>query len=61
MVVVIDEALGNKRHYEEPSTRAPTMKRARFVKNGYKLKPVTNITATFNKFTVFAFCVYTSR
>ena len=61
MVAMIDEALGNRRHYGEPFTRAPTLKRARLVKNGYRLMPVTNMSATLNKLSKFAFCVYISR
>ena len=61
MVAMIDEALGKRRHYGEPFTRAPTLKRARFVENGSRLMPVTNMSATFNKLSKFAFCVYISR
>ena len=32
MVVMIDEVLGKRRSYGEPSIRAPTLKRDRFVK-----------------------------
>ena len=37
------------------STRAPTLKRTRFVKNGYRFMAVTNISADFNKLSTFAF------
>ena len=60
MVAVVDEALGKRRSCGEPSTKAPTLKRAPFVKkNGYRLIAVTNMSATFNKISIFAFCVYT--
>ena len=57
MVAMIDETLGKRRSYGEPSTRVQIMKRARFVKNGYRLMAVTNMSATFNKLSIFAFCV----
>ena len=43
MVAMINEALGKRRRYGEPSTRAPPLKRACFVKNGYRLVAVANI------------------
>ena len=62
MVAMIDEALEKRRSCGEPSTKALTLKRARFVKkNGCRLIAATNMSATFNKFSMFAFCVYTSR
>ena len=61
MVAMIDEALGKRRRYGEPSTRAPTLKCAHFVKNGYRLMAATSMRATFNKLSIFAFCLYTSR
>ena len=61
MAAMIDEALGERRCYGESSTRAPTLKCAHFVKNAYRLMAVTSMSATFNKLSIFAFCVYTSR
>ena len=60
MVVIIDEVLGKRRSYGEPSTAAPTLKRVRY-KNVYRFMAVTNMNATFNKLSIFAFCVRTSR
>ena len=60
MTAMIDEALRKRRRYGELSGRAPTLKRSRFVKNGYRLMTVITMTATFNKLSIFAFCVYTS-
>ena len=63
MFAMIVEALGKRRLYGEPYTRAPTLKCVHFVKNGYgfRLMAVTSMSATFNKFALFAFSVYTSR
>ena len=58
MVARIDEALGKRRRYGEPSTRTPNLKCAHFAKNELA---VTNTCAIFNKLFIFAFCVYTSR
>ena len=32
MVAMVDEALGKRRNYGEPSARVPTLKRVRFIK-----------------------------
>ena len=60
---MIDEALGKRRRYGESSARAPTLKCAHFDENGYGFRhiAVTSMSATFNKFSIFAFSVYTSR
>ena len=50
-----------RRRYGEPSTRAPNVKFAHFVKNGYGLMAVTSMSAIFNKLSRFAFYLYTSR
>ena len=54
---MINEALG-KRRYGEPSTRAPTQKYACFVKNGYRLVAAPNVSASFNKLSMFALCYW---
>ena len=62
MVAMINEALGKRRNYGEPSTIALTMKLVCFVKkDGYRLMAITDMRATFNKLSRYAFCVYTSR
>ena len=58
MVVMIDEALGKRRCYGEPSTRAPTLERACFVKNGYRLLAVANMSTIFNKLPMFVLCYW---
>ena len=57
MVAMINEALGKGR-YGEPSTRAPTQKCACFVKNGYRLVAAPNVSASFNKLSMFALCYW---
>ena len=60
MVAMIDEALGKRRRYEEPSTRAPTLKHVRFVKNGYRgiwLLPIWPQLLTNFLYLCFAFTV----
>ena len=64
MVAMIDEALGKRKRYGEPSTRATTPKCAHhFFKNGYGFRgmAVTSMSATFGKISILAFCVYTWR
>ena len=55
MVTMIDEALGKRRSYGEPWNMSV------LVKDGYRLIAVTNMSATFNKLSIFVFCVYFSR
>ena len=57
MVAMTDEALGKRRRYREPPARVSTLKCAHFVKNGYRLMAVTSMNATFNKLSVYLFCV----
>ena len=56
-----NEALGKRKRYGQPSTRAPTLKSACFIKNGYRLIAVANMSLTFNKHCIFTFCVYASK
>ena len=58
MVAMINEALGKRRRYGEPSTRAPPLKRACVVKNGYRLVAVANMSAIFNKLFMFVLCYW---
>ena len=58
MVAMINEALGKRRRYGEPSTRAPPLKRACVVKNGYRLVAVANMSGIFNKLFMFVLCYW---
>ena len=65
MVAMTDEAVGKRRRYREPPARGSTLRCAHFVKNGcvhfvknrYRLMAVTSMNATFNKLSVYLFCV----
>ena len=61
MVAMIDEALGKRRSYGEPSARAPTLKGVRFVKKWVKTYGRCKYERNFNKLSIFAFGVYNSR
>ena len=66
MVLMINQTLGKKRSYGEPTKRAPTLKRVCFnkkmdivlKKNGYGCYKCET---TFNKLSIFVFCIYTSK
>ena len=57
----IGEALGKRKRYGETSTRAPTLKQALYCKIECRFMAVTKMNATFNKASIFNFCVYNSR
>ena len=62
MVAMIGKTLGKRKSYMESHPQEHQLWNVSiWSKDGYRFRAVTNMSATFNKLCIFAFCIYTSR